>query len=57
MGSNVFRRDLPQLVDLYLDGRLRLDEMVSLRLDLDRINEGYEAMLAGDVVRAVVEFA
>lgn len=56
MGSNVFRRDLPQLVDLYLDGRLRLDEMVSLRLDLDRINEGYEAMLAGEVVRAVVEF-
>ena len=57
MGSNVFRRDLPQLVDLYLDGRLRLDEMVSLRLELDRINEGYEAMLAGEVVRAVVEFA
>jgi len=57
MGSNVFRRDIPQLVDLYLDGRLRLDEMVSLRFDLDRINEGYEAMLAGEVVRAVVEFA
>ena len=56
MGSNVFRRDLPQLVDLYLDGRLRLDEMVSLRLDLDCINEGYEAVLAGEVVRAVVEF-
>ncbi len=56
MGSNVFRRDLPQLVDLYLDGRLRLDEMVSLRLDLERINEGYEAMLAGEIVRSVVEF-
>ena len=56
MGSNVFRRDLPQLVDLYLDGRLRLDEMISLRLDLSRINEGYEAMLAGEVVRSVVEF-
>ena len=57
MGSNVFRRDVPQLVDLYLDGRLRLDEMVSLRFDLDHINEGYEAMLAGEVVRAVVDFA
>ena len=57
MGSNVFRRDLPQLVDLYLDGRLRLDEMVSHRLDLDRINEGYAAMLAGEVLRAVVEFS
>ena len=56
MGSNVFRRDLPQLVDLYLDGRLRLDEMISLRLGLDRINEGYEAMLAGEVVRSIVEF-
>lgn len=38
-----------------LDGRLRLDEMVSLRLDLDRINAGYEAMLAGEVVRAAVQ--
>lgn len=57
MGSNVFQRDLPQLVDLYLDGRLRLDEMISLRLDLDRINEGYEAMLAGEVVRSIVEFS
>ena len=56
MGSNIFRRDLPQLVDLYLDGRLRLDEMISLRLGLDRINEGYAAMLAGEVVRSVVEF-
>ena len=56
MGSNVSRRDLPQLVDLYLDGRLRLDEMISLRLGLDRINEGYAAMLAGEVVRSVVEF-
>lgn len=37
--------------------RLRLDEMISRRLDLDGINEGYEAMLAGEVVRAVVEFA
>ena len=57
MGSNVFRRDLPQLVDLYLDGRLRLDEMISLRLDLDRINEGYEALLAGEIVRSIVEFS
>ena len=56
MGSNVFRRDLPQLVDLHLDGRLRLDEMISLRLGLDGINEGYAAMLAGEVVRAIVEF-
>lgn len=37
--------------------RLRLDEMISLRLDPDRINEGYEAMLAGEVVRSIVEFA
>ncbi len=56
MGSNVFRRDLPQLVDLYLDGRLRLDEMISLRLGIDRINEGYAAMLAGEVVRSIIEF-
>ena len=31
MGSNRFRVDMPRYVDLYLDGRLQLDEMVSAR--------------------------
>ena len=56
MGSNAFRVDMPKLVDLYLDGRLQLDDMVSDRIQIDAINSGFEAMKAGDVVRSVIEF-
>jgi len=47
-------RDFPWLAQRYLDGRLKLDELISMRLTLDRINEGFDAMTRGDVVRAVV---
>ena len=50
------RRDFPWLAQAYLDGRLKLDELISLRLPLERINDGFDAMRRGDVVRAVIEF-
>jgi S-(hydroxymethyl)glutathione dehydrogenase/alcohol dehydrogenase len=56
MGSNRFRIDMPRYIDLYLQGRLLLDEMVSRRLTLDQVNEGFEAMKAGEVARSVILF-
>ena len=56
MGSNQFRTDMPRLVDMYLDGRLMLDEMVSARISLDEINQGFEAMKSGSVTRSVITF-
>ncbi|MGI9623040.1 MAG: Zn-dependent alcohol dehydrogenase [Acidimicrobiales bacterium] len=56
MGSNNFKVDMPHMCDLYMGGRLRLDEMVSQRIGLDDINEGFEAMKKGEVVRSVIEF-
>ncbi len=56
MGSNQFRTDMPRYVDMYLDGRLHLDEMVSKTIGLDDINEGFEDMKAGNVARSVVTF-
>jgi S-(hydroxymethyl)glutathione dehydrogenase/alcohol dehydrogenase len=56
MGSNQFRTDMPRLVDMYLDGRLMLDEMVSARIRLEDINDGFEAMKTGSVTRSVIEF-
>ncbi|MCX7142190.1 MAG: Zn-dependent alcohol dehydrogenase [Proteobacteria bacterium] len=50
------RRDFPWLAQAYLDGRLKLDELISLRLPLERINEGFDAMRRGEIVRAVIEF-
>ena len=56
MGSNQFRSDIPRLVGFYLDGRLRLDDMISHRVSLEDINECYERMRHGEVTRAVVAF-
>ncbi len=50
------RRDFPWLAQAYLDGKLKLDELISMRLPLDRINEGFDAMRRGEIVRAVVMF-
>jgi S-(hydroxymethyl)glutathione dehydrogenase/alcohol dehydrogenase len=56
MGSNQFRTDMPWFCDLYLDGRLKLDEMVSARISLDKINEGYASMRARAGTRTVIDF-
>ncbi len=56
MGSNQFRVDMPWFVELYLDGRLKLDEMVSAHRPLSEINEGYDAMRKGVATRTVIDF-
>ncbi len=56
MGSNQFRTDMPRFVDMYLDGRLKLDEMVSQHIDLEQINEGFAEMKTGNVARSVITF-
>jgi Zn-dependent alcohol dehydrogenase len=45
----------PWLAGLYLKGELMLDELISMRLPLERINEGFAGMQRGEVVRAVVQ--
>jgi S-(hydroxymethyl)glutathione dehydrogenase/alcohol dehydrogenase len=56
MGSNRFRQDMPRYIDLYLDGRLKLDELVSARIALDDVNDGFAAMTRGEVARSVIVF-
>jgi S-(hydroxymethyl)glutathione dehydrogenase/alcohol dehydrogenase len=56
MGSNRFRVDMPRYIQLYLDGRLKLDELVSRRISLDEVNDGFDAMKAGEVARSVIVF-
>ena len=56
MGSNRFRHDMPTYVDLYLQGRLKLDELVSARISLDEVNDGFAAMHRGETARSVIVF-
>lgn len=56
MGSNAFRVDMPRYIDMYLDGRLLLDEMISEHISLEEINDGYEKMRQRIGTRTVVDF-
>jgi NDMA-dependent alcohol dehydrogenase len=51
------RVEFPRLVQLYLQGKLLLDELISTRLSLSDINDGFARVAAGDVARAVVTFS
>lgn len=48
-------RDLPMLVDQYKLGRLNLDAFVSERIGLDEVEEAFQKMASGTVLRSVVE--
>jgi S-(hydroxymethyl)glutathione dehydrogenase/alcohol dehydrogenase len=56
MGATRPRLDIPRYVEMWRRGQLDLDGMVSRRLPLDDVNDGFRAMAAGEVNRAVVVF-
>jgi S-(hydroxymethyl)glutathione dehydrogenase / alcohol dehydrogenase len=56
MGSARPRVDIPILVDWYLQGRLKLDELISARYPLERINEAIASSARGDALRNVITF-
>ncbi len=55
-GSANSARDFPRYAELYLQGRLDLDRLVSRTYALTEINQAYEDMLAGDLARGVIAF-
>lgn len=56
MGDVPFQLFVPQLARWYLDGRLKLDELVSRRIGLDEIEAAYAEMEHGSVARSVIVF-
>ena len=50
------RRDFPLLARAYLDGSLMLDELISRRIKLDEINDGFGALKRGEAIRSVITF-
>lgn len=56
MGSGRLAADVPWLVDLYLQGRLMLDELITARYPLDQINEAIATMEAGEALRNLIIF-
>lgn len=50
------RTHVPQLVDLYMQGKLDLDGFVSHRISLDEVNKGFDLMHDQDGIRSVIQF-
>nr|XP_054773465.1 alcohol dehydrogenase class-3 chain L-like [Lytechinus pictus] len=50
------RDGVPQLVDKYMDGKLKVDEFITHTLPFDKINEAFDLMHAGKSVRTIVNF-
>lgn len=51
------RNDIPTMLKMYETGQLKLDELVTRTYTLDQINEAYADMIAGKIIRGVIEFA
>ena len=50
------RTDVPKIVDWYMDGKINIDDLITHTMDLEKINEGFDLMHAGESIRSVVTF-
>jgi S-(hydroxymethyl)glutathione dehydrogenase/alcohol dehydrogenase len=57
MGGNRFRVDMPRLLSLWRQGRLKLDHLITGKLRLEEINEGFAALKSAAPVRQLIDFA
>ena len=55
-GDTKGRTQLPRFVDRYMNGRIKLDEMVTAELPLERINHAFELMHEGAAIRSIIKF-
>lgn len=55
-GNTKVRRDVPKLVDWYMEGKVLLDPLISHVMPFDRLNEGFDMMRKGEVIRPVFLF-
>jgi len=50
------RTDVPKIVDWYMEGKINIDDLITHKLALDDINQGFELMHAGQSIRSVVVY-
>ncbi|WP_309066239.1 Zn-dependent alcohol dehydrogenase [Microbacterium sp.] len=54
MGSTNLKRDIPMYADFYLQGRMNLDDLVSQEIALSEINDAYDQLSRGGIIRSVI---
>ena len=55
-GSSNVHNDVPKLIELYKKGDLKLDELISREIDVEGVNDAFEAMKTGEVARSVIVY-
>lgn len=50
------RTDVPGIVDMYMDGRINIDDLITHKMPLEDINKAFDLMHAGESIRSVVEY-
>jgi S-(hydroxymethyl)glutathione dehydrogenase/alcohol dehydrogenase len=50
------RTDVPRIVDWYMDGKIQIDPLITHTMKLDRINDAFDLMHAGESIRSVVVY-
>ena len=50
------RTDVPKIVDWYMDGKINIDDLITHKLPLEKINDAFDLMHSGESIRTVVEF-
>jgi S-(hydroxymethyl)glutathione dehydrogenase/alcohol dehydrogenase len=50
------RTDVPKIVDWYMDGKIRIDELITHQMPLDDINRAFDLMHSGESIRSVVVY-
>jgi S-(hydroxymethyl)glutathione dehydrogenase/alcohol dehydrogenase len=56
-GIEAPRVQIPKLLNLYMSGHLKLDELITTRYPLDKVNQGYTDMREGRNIRGIVDFS
>lgn len=50
------RTDVPKIVDWYMDNKINIDDLITHKLKLEQINEGFDLMARGESIRSVVVY-
>ncbi len=50
------RTDVPSIVDMYMDGRIQIDPLITHKMGIEHINDAFDLMHKGESIRSVVEF-
>jgi S-(hydroxymethyl)glutathione dehydrogenase/alcohol dehydrogenase len=50
------RTDVPKIVDWYMDGKIKIDELITHQMPIERINDAFDLMHKGESIRSVAIF-